>query len=138
MSVLLQPNTCLSTGSGGPPALVVSQKQFFVEKSYGTQAIQAFTSFVANLFYSEKKIVDLQSGAGTEWKRSGIPGVRDWDTTKMLHLGKTEIFKCAVQIVKQLPVDLVSPLTPQLCYIYGCSTCSFTVMHRSIHLGKQK
>lgn len=45
-----------------------SQKPFFVEKSYDSQAIQAFTSFVINLFYSEKRILDLQSGAGPEWK----------------------------------------------------------------------
>lgn len=47
-------------------------------------------------FYSEKRILALQSGAGAGGKYSGTPGVRSWDTTKMLHLGKTEILKCTV------------------------------------------
>lgn len=70
-SVLLQPNTDHSAGSGGPLALVVSlthRSNSLSRKAVIIKLSKHLLVFVVNLFYSEKRILDFQSGAGTEWK----------------------------------------------------------------------
>lgn len=71
MSVMLQLNTDHSAGSGGPLALVVSlthRSSSLSRKAMIIKLSKHLVVFVVNLFHSEKTILDLQSGADTEWK----------------------------------------------------------------------
>lgn len=133
------PSTDQAAGSGGPLAWVALSTLRSSSFSRKTLIINLSKRLLIFLFWEEFYISGLQGWHA--WKLSGTPGRRGWDTTKMLHLGKTEILKwlqLPVELLKQLPVDFVSSLTLQLCYIYGCNVSSSAVTHMSVHIGKYK